>query len=299
MTKTVDDTGRDAAVQAIEANMSAYWLTLGSGPRGEVYNGSELQWVYTGSPVLNRVMGARLDGTTVGARIEQVVARFRAWNAGVAWLLGPSTRPADLGARLTAQGFIHEGDWVGMAHDLRRLGVGETNGAADAPGLVVREVTDRKGFDSWLRIVGAGFALPRPARLVFRECFTRSGFGGHAPWRHFVGLVDGRPLSAATLFTAEGAAGVYLVATVPHARGRGFATALTRRVLAEARAHGHDLAVLQATQAGKNLYRTLGFEERCTIDIYRWTPADGSGLGRRWAARLRRLWRNRGWRRDA
>jgi predicted GNAT family acetyltransferase len=55
------------------------------------------------------------------------------------------------------------------------------------------------------------------------------------------------------------------VATRPESRGRGLATAITRRVLEDSRDRGFVTASLQATAAAEGLYHRLGFRP-----LYRW-----------------------------
>ncbi len=73
---------------------------------------------------------------------------------------------------------------------------------------------------------------------------------------------DGRPAAFATLLVREGAGFVDHVVTFPEARRRGHATALTRTVLAEARAAGVERTYLLAEPRGHaaHLYQRLGFE---------------------------------------
>ena len=49
-------------------------------------------------------------------------------------------------------------------------------------------------------------------------------------------------------------------------------TALTRAALEGARALGHRTAVLGASMLGHGVYRRLGFEDVCAIDVYEWYP---------------------------
>lgn len=274
-----------AATRAVENSMCAYWLSLGE--QGERYDGSDLKWVYTGRPALNRVVGARLRPAEADARIIDVLTRFRTWGASVTWLTGPSTQPDDLQRRLQAHGFARQDDWIGMALDLS--GFNERSGAPRGPpaGLVVREAVDEATAEVWLQTISAGFRLPPAARETFRALPVRGGAG--APWRRYVGFMNGRPVSTATLFCGGEVAGVYLVATVPRARGQGLGSALTRHALAAARAGGHELAVLQATPAVQDLYRKVGFSACCTIGVYRWAPAGGQDIRHRIAGGLRRL----------
>jgi ribosomal protein S18 acetylase RimI-like enzyme len=79
--------------------------------------------------------------------------------------------------------------------------------------------------------------------------------------RHFAVLVDGAPVSSADLYSDGRTAQIEDVATVPDARGRGYASAVVMRALEEAR-HGHDFVFLVADSRDwpKELYRRLGFE---------------------------------------
>jgi GNAT superfamily N-acetyltransferase len=52
---------------------------------------------------------------------------------------------------------------------------------------------------------------------------------------------------------------VYLVATLPEARGRGLATALVSHALREARTRGCATSSLQATARGRPVYERLGY----------------------------------------
>jgi GNAT superfamily N-acetyltransferase len=79
------------------------------------------------------------------------------------------------------------------------------------------------------------------------------------PARLYLARADGQP--AATLLTYEAGSecGVYLVATLPEARGRGLATALVSHALREARARGCETTSLQATARGRRVYERLGY----------------------------------------
>lgn len=273
--------------------MAAYWLSLSDQGRGQRYDGPDLKWVYTGRPMLNRVVSARLEAAGADARIAEVKERFTAWGASVTWLTGPSTRPADLRERLQERGFTSQGDWIGMSLDLNGPALATLDSRRGVPsvppGLVVREVVDGATARPWLQTISAGFRLPPAARETFLGLPTPSE--PDAPWRRYVGFVAGRPVSTATLFTGGGIAGVYLVATVPGARGQGLGGALTRHALAVARAAGHELAVLQATPAGQDLYRKIGFRPCCAIGVYRWAPSGGRDVRRYFGAALERLLR--------
>ena len=86
--------------------------------------------------------------------------------------------------------------------------------------------------------------------------------------RIWIATLHGEPVAAASLFEGAGVAGVYNVATVPEARGRGIGRAVTATVLAEAVARGHRLAVLGSSDLGFPVYRRLGFTEVSRLRSY-------------------------------
>ena len=62
-----------------------------------------------------------------------------------------------------------------------------------------------------------------------------------------------------------GAAGIYCVATLPEARGKGIGAALTLKPLLDAREMGNRVGVLQSSDMGFNVYEKLGFRHLCQI----------------------------------
>jgi GNAT superfamily N-acetyltransferase len=80
--------------------------------------------------------------------------------------------------------------------------------------------------------------------------------------RWFTATVDGAPASYCELYADGRTAQIEDVATLPDRRGRGLASAVVLRALAEARAGGHDLVFLIAFADDwpQELYAKLGFD---------------------------------------
>ena len=80
--------------------------------------------------------------------------------------------------------------------------------------------------------------------------------------RHFAVVVDGTSASAADLYSDGKTAQIEDVTTLPEYRGRGCASAVVLRALAEAERAGHDFVFLVADDEDwpKELYARLGFE---------------------------------------
>ena len=79
---------------------------------------------------------------------------------------------------------------------------------------------------------------------------------------------DANYVGAAMGYLAAGVCEVIHVATIPTARRRGIGAAVTARVIAEAHARGATLAVLQSTEHGEGVYRSLGFQETDRYRLY-------------------------------
>jgi len=84
----------------------------------------------------------------------------------------------------------------------------------------------------------------------------------------YLGLLGGEPAGSVITYDCERDCGVYLVATAPSAQGRGLATALMIRAMAEGRDRGCATSSLQATKRGRPVYERLGFEDLGAIAMW-------------------------------
>ncbi len=89
------------------------------------------------------------------------------------------------------------------------------------------------------------------------------GIGSPPPgtWQTYEARVDGEPVTTLATTDVDGDCGVWWVATLPEARGRGLAGRLLGVALAEARQRGMETATLQASRLGAPVYTRLGFED--------------------------------------
>jgi GNAT superfamily N-acetyltransferase len=66
----------------------------------------------------------------------------------------------------------------------------------------------------------------------------------------------------------DGDAGVFFVATLPEARGRGLAGGLMAAAMVEARGRGCDISTLQATKIGESVYARVGYQRFGAIQMW-------------------------------
>jgi hypothetical protein len=87
--------------------------------------------------------------------------------------------------------------------------------------------------------------------------------------RVVVGAVGGDPVTCALAIRDGSTVGIYVVATVEHARRRGYARAVTWAAIDAGRsAWDGTIAILQSTAAGLPVYASLGFETLGTYTEY-------------------------------
>jgi ribosomal protein S18 acetylase RimI-like enzyme len=149
--------------------------------------------------------------------------------------------------------WVHESDRAMRAELERRRYVVDTTTLAMGVELglvtVARPRLDLAaiGWDDYVRIFGL------PDGLL--------ALGDHGAFHLLVAQLDGRPVTTAMSYDHDGDCGIYNVGTLEPARRRGLGTALTARLLHDAKARGRRTASLQATAMAERLYAALGFRD--------------------------------------
>lgn len=267
MAEVLRDLSAEALVRAEEANLIALTPFNRGWPDAEYHRGDDLCWCFTNIPAVwcNTVFNARLEPERADAAIEMIMARGRARKVPVQWWVRQGNRPVDLGERLKAHGFMHSADAAGMAIDIDTI----DDGGKFPEGLSIEKVRDTETLKTWCRITVTGFGLPPFAIASFHRWFTRE-LKEKRPLQFYLGLWRGHPVATSMSFCAEGVAGLYFIAVVEAARGRGIGTAMTLALLHEARRAGYRAATLQASSMGEPVYKKLGFREYSRIGSYIW-----------------------------
>jgi GNAT superfamily N-acetyltransferase len=265
-----------ATLRAVsEDNYAAFLLRFARTTGGPSLDTPELAWglATVGGAFLNAVARTRFaPGTDVDAHIAATQAAFRARGQALGWWIMPSTRPADLPARLEARGFVRDAyETPAMTVDLDTL-----PGALPAPPeLAVREALDPLTLRLWVQTFVRGMEIPAGATDVVFAAHASLGAAAEQPYRTYLARLDGVPVATASLFLAAGVAGIVAVSTVPEARGQGIGAAVTLAPLLEARRLGYRIGTLMASPMGAPVYRRMGFTEVARFAQYVWTPLGG------------------------
>ncbi len=209
-----------ALVNVIEANMFSFFPSWRRWPKAEVHDDPELLWTLTSipSPFFNSVFRTRLNPEAVEGAIAAAVARGRARGVPLMWWTGPTTQPADLSKYLIARGFVGE-ELPGMAADLRAL-----PDTVPAPSeLVIERVTELGALKTWCDVMCTSFDLPGVFAEGWYDSWRSLGVSPRAPYRHYLGWLEGEPVATSAVIVGAGVAGIYNVGTIPAVRRQGIA----------------------------------------------------------------------------
>ena len=119
-------------------------------------------------------------------------------------------------------------------------------------------------------LVAAAFSVPRDA---VARCID-VGLTETAGVETYIGWSDDGPMSAVSVTPTGNTAGISLMATPPQHQRKGMGRALLTQVIENYRSRGVERFYLGATEAGRPLYASLGFET--IADLSAWVLADST-----------------------
>lgn len=214
-------------------------------------------------PWFNGVLALRKPADGLAQAVASATQWMRRHNApNFTWWLGSNLDSEDWRAGMTDLGLRYDDSTPGMAVQLEHFAGPERSG------LLIERVASEALLMRWADTFVRGFEMPGTVELSLFELMASLGL--ELPFRHYLGFADGKPVAASTLYLGAGVAGVYFVATIAAARGRGYGRAMTLLPLIEARDLGYRLGVLQSSDQGRSVYERLGFVTQCQMDHFFW-----------------------------
>ena len=185
------------------------------------------------------------------------VDRFR-------WLIGPSSRPAEIAGLLLASGAARDADeptLTAMVLDIEPPAVA---------GIRVRRVKSLTDFEAMEAIHQAVYPSPTQGGADVRDRRARwAEFRATAGRTAFLAEVDADAVAYGVMVRTE--PGPMLLAggvTLPEARGQGAYRALIRARWMAARRSGAPALVTQAQAASRPILDRLGFRAGATIEVF-------------------------------
>lgn len=262
---TADDIA--VRIHAIESAFVTQWRHFGEYPGAELHDEDGVLRYESPIPHLpyNAVIRTRIpSGRDADAVVRRVVERYAEHGVPFMWVVRPSDTPYDVGERLAAAGLDLVEEATGMDLEL----TAETEYDEPGPGVEVVTVETGQQLSDYETLIRAYWSVPDAQRPRI-QALSRHFAGDRSPGPRYVAYVDGAPVGKTLTNLLElPVVGVYGVAVVDEARGRGVASALMWRALADARERGATRAVLHSSPMAVSLYRRMGFVDRCTYHVY-------------------------------
>lgn len=133
------------------------------------------------------------------------------------------------------------------------------------PVLDVRPVADEPTRSAFAELMSIAFEIPHSVSM--------SVYGAERAWKGsfqgYVGYSNGRVVTTAAVVITGDIVGLYSVATLPQHRRLGFAEAIMRQVIQQAREkRGVSRTVLQATSSGLSLYEAMGYRTVTSFNVF-------------------------------
>lgn len=131
--------------------------------------------------------------------------------------------------------------------------------------LTYQRVGDERTRIDFTNLVCSSFHIP--TAIARRVYLPEAAWGGKL--KAWIGYDRDTAVTSAATVEAAGALGVYSVSTLPQYREHGFAEAVMRHAIDEARREGAaGPLVLQSSLAGYNLYRAMGFRKTTRFFVF-------------------------------
>ena len=272
---------------AVQTNLFALFRAMTALPNSEIEETTQLSRHLTSpdNPMYKGVWGTNLAPNEVESAIHETIDWFKSRAAPFFfWWTGPGTTPADVGRYLTAHGLIDmEGQTKEMANYIISTASGAPGMVADLhkmnervldkvpQGFEINDAQNEKDLQDFKQVLIDGYDIPAPMADGWVQAAHEFGIG-KTPWRMVLGRLDGAPVATHIVFNSAGVVGVYGIAVVPSARGKGIGAAITLKPLLEARdKEGYNHAVLFSTEMGAPVYERIGFRmTNVRINRYLW-----------------------------
>lgn len=162
----------------------------------------------------------------------------------------------DFNLKLSEHGFRQLMTWPGMAMNLN-------NYNPDIEKDSVRLIKNKEELQKWLAIINEVLFNRDPIDidLVYTLWQSKAFL--------FYGFWEGEDIRCTTMtFDSDQGLGIYMVATDPKYRSRGFAKATMKSVLMDGKQRGAKVAYLQSSFEGEAMYKKIGFKIFCNFDIF-------------------------------
>jgi ribosomal protein S18 acetylase RimI-like enzyme len=213
---------------------------------------------------LNKILDSNFsDDDQAIKAIQEIKYQAQQHRVKFAWLIEPTSTPNSLERLLKEHEFVYATSFAAMHLALKNI----VFNAIDNQSINIKPL-DPQEHQDWLNILATTFEWSKDCAQMYSESIKNPPSAS----RHYAGYYNGRLATAGNLYLAGQYAYIFGIATDPSLRNKGVATAMTEKLIREARDAGAHNVVLASSLQAESLYKKLGFESAFYFDVYVYRP---------------------------
>jgi GNAT superfamily N-acetyltransferase len=248
---------RDRAAEQVEEHTTHMFRMTGGLTGMELHDDDDIVWkTGPGRAWGNSGIRLRFDASTVAARLDEVVGRYRALRRPAGFWVSAFATPADIATHLKRLGFTCRKHFPAMNNDLRAL---KAKTKASIAGLRFDRLPNFERFrQAEHPYLGRISTAQRRLALAAQDEVYRRWPDRLMP---IVATLDDTTVGFCLLCLDGETAGLHDVGVLASFRNRGIGAALCAHACGVARDAGYRDCVLIATGMGHGVYARIGFRE--------------------------------------
>lgn len=229
-------------------------------------------WVQIVTPSLNNPMRNAVcfnisAEAEVDAQIRETVRLYQSKGLRCAWVVGPRTKPQDMGERLLAAGFRQLAAASGLTAELSELSLPEEPPSTE-PRINI-ELLGEHNIDDWLHVHQVVWNVQPELAARMREARQRKAFDTRHGILEYVARANKTVMGIASLHLFDDFAHLSEGAILPEFRKQGVFLSLVRKRLESIREMGHSVVTVHALHStSAPIFRKMGFRWSCDYTYY-------------------------------
>lgn len=195
--------------------------------------------------------------------IEEIRTIFESKNLLDTWMVIPELNPANAGKQLLDMGYVLQDTEPHMLYQHSKADIISFEREIKESKLIIKHVTEQNLID-FTNTLLEGYEVPNEYVEKFKNLYLNTFCNKEVLglMNHFLGYIDGTPVSTSTLIYNADMAGIYNITTLPHHRRKGYGRIMTIDLIVKADSHKYSQSVLNASTMGKPLYEKIGFKTK-------------------------------------
>ncbi len=219
------------------------------------------------SPFRNAVCFNISAETEVDEQIRETVRLYESKGLRFSWVVGPRTKPHDMGERLLAAGFRRQEATRGLTADLSELSLLRAPQSTEP--RINLELLGEHNIDEWLRIHQVAWPDQPEMTARMREARQLRAFDTRGGILEYVVRSNGTAVAIVAAHLFDEFAHLSSGTVLPEFRRQGIFLRMMRELLETLRKMGHSLVTGHAVQStSAPILLKMGFRRDCDFTYY-------------------------------